>query len=139
MELKINHAAVWVGVVLLTLLGFIWYGFLFTEQWMKLVELDPVAAEANPPGAGVWITNTIATIIPVYVLAWLFTKMKVESAMVGGGIGLLIAFSFSHLSTMTSNMFAENPYALTWITGGFDMVGLTICGALLGGWRKYQS
>ena len=137
-KLKINHMAVWMSVVLLTILGFTWYGPLFGDTWMGMVGLDPAEVEANPPGAGIWITNLIATVVPMYALAWLFTKIPVESALQGLGIGLLIAFSFVFLSRMTSNMFAQNPYGLTWITGGFDMVALSIAGLVLGAWRKYD-
>ncbi len=137
--LTINHLAVWAGVVLLTVLGFLWYGPLSGDPWMSMVGLDPAVVEANPPGAGIWITNLIATVVPMYALAWLFTKMQVESWMQGALIGLIIAFSFVFLSRMTSNMFAQEPYALTWITGGFDLVGLTLAGGLLGAWRKYTT
>ena len=136
-KLKINHAAVWVAVVALSILGFVWYGPLFGDPWMAMVGLDKATVEANPPGAGVWITNLIATAVPAYALAWLFTKLNVESALRGAGIGLLIAFSFVFLSRMTSDMFAQNPYGLSWITGGFSLVGLALAGLILGGWRKY--
>ena len=36
-NLKINHAAVWVCVVLLLMLGYLWYGVLFNEQWMEMI------------------------------------------------------------------------------------------------------
>ena len=58
-KLTINHPAVWLGVVLLSILGFMWYGPLFGETWMGMEGLNPTEVEANPPGAGVWITNFI--------------------------------------------------------------------------------
>ena len=137
-ELKINHLAVWVSVVLLFVLGFVWYGPLFGEKWMAMVGLDPATVEASPPGAGVWITNLIATAVPLYVLAWLFTKMNVGTALQGAAIGLLIGFSFIFLSDMTGDMFAQNPYGLSWITGGFSMLSLAIGGLVLGAWKKYK-
>ncbi len=137
-ELKINHVAVWVGVVLLSVLGFVWYGPIFGDQWMSLEGLDPAVIEANPPGASVWITNVIATVVPLYALAWLFTRLNVSSAVEGAGIGLLIGFSFVFLSRMTNDMFAQNPYGLSWIVGGFNVLSLIVGGALLGGWRKYR-
>ncbi len=135
--LAINHGAVWVSVVLLSVLGFLWYGPLFGDTWMSYVGLDPAEVEANPPGAGVWITNLIATVIPVYVVAWLFTKINVESALQGAVIGLILGFSFNLLSDMTSGMFSQKPYGLAWITGGFSMVAMGIAGGVLGAWRKY--
>ena len=137
-KLKINHAAVWVGVVLLHVLGFLWYGPIFGDPWMEMVGIDRATVEANPPGAGIWITNLVATVVPLYVLAWLFTKLDVNTALMGAGMGLLIGFSFIHLSDMTSNMFAQRAYGLSWITGGFSMVSLALAGLILGAWRKYE-
>ncbi len=135
-SLKINHWAILASFVVLTALGFLWYGPLFGTPWMKMVGLDEATINANPPGAGIWITNVIATVVPLYVLAWLFTKLNVRSGLHGAGIGLLISFSFVFLSRMTSDMFAQNPYVLSWITGGYDMVALTLAGFILGAWRK---
>ena len=138
-KLKINHGAVWVSIILLLGLGFLWYGPLFGASWMEMVGLSIETMQANPPGAGVWITNLIATAVPAYVLAWLFTELNVETALKGAGIGLLIGFSFIHLSDMTGDMFAGNPYGLSWITGGFSMVSLALTGLILGAWRKYTT
>ena len=133
---SINHAAVWVCVILLTGLGFLWYETLFGELWMEMSGLSLADIEANPPGAGVWITNFIAPVVPLYVLAWLLHNMNVESGMGGAGIGLLISFSFVFLTIMTGNMFAMKPYALSWITGGYGMVAMALSGFILGVWRK---
>ncbi len=103
---------------------------------MKMVGLDLAEVEANPPGAGVWISNVIATIIPLYVLAWLLGKLNVKSGLEGAWIGFLIAFSFVFLSKLTGDLFAQNPYGLAWITGGYDMVAITLSGFILGAWRK---
>ena len=137
--LKINHLAVLTCIVLSFVLGFIWYDPLFGETWMALVGLDLATVEANPPGAGAWITNILSSLAPIYVLAWLFTKLDIRSGLHGAGIGLLIAFSFNFLSRMTSDMFAQAPYELVWITGGFDMIFLTISGFILGVWIKQST
>jgi hypothetical protein len=138
-ELKINHLAVLVAVVLQFVLGFLWYGPIFGEPWMGMVGLDMATVEANPPGAGEWITNIFSAVVSMYVLAWLFTKIPVTSLLQGLGVGLLIGFSFVLLSIMTSGMFAKDPYGLAWITGGFTTVGLGVGGAVLGAWKKYKA
>ena len=134
--LKINHLAILVCLILSFALGFLWYGPLFGESWLAMVGLDEAAVAANPPGAGEWITNVISSLIPLYVMAWLFIKLDVRNGIRGALLALLIAFSFDFLHRMTSDMFAKAPYALVWITGGFDMVYLTISGFILGAWRK---
>ncbi len=139
-ELKINHLAVLVAVVLQFVLGFLWYGnVLFGEAWMGMVGLDMAAIEADPPGAEEWITNIVSAVVSMYVLAWLFTKINVTSLVQGLLIGLVIGFAFVLLSNMTSGMFAKDPYGLAWITGGFTMVGLGIGGAVFGAWKKYKA
>ncbi len=105
---------------------------------MELVGLDMETVEANPPGAMIWISNTVATIISVYTLAWLFTKINVGSALQGAMTGLAIGFAFVFLSHMIGGLFSQAPYALAWINGGHDMVALAISGAVLGAWRKYD-
>lgn len=138
-ELKINHLAVLVAIVLQFVLGFLWYGPFFGEAWMGMVGLDMAAIEADPAGAEEWITNIVSAVISMYVLAWLYTRINVISLVQGLLIGLLIGFAFVLLSIMTSGMFAGNPYGLAWITGGFTTVGLGIGGAVLGAWKKYKA
>ena len=139
-ELKINHLAVLVAVVLQFVFGFLWYGnVLFGEAWMGMVGLDMASIEADPPGAEEWITNIVSAVVSMYALAWLFTKINVTSLLQGLLIGLLIGFAFVLLSIMTSGMFAKDPYGLAWITGGFTTAGLAIGGAVLGAWKKYKT
>ena len=138
-ELKINHVAVWVSIALQFVLGYLWYGLLFGESWMKMVGLDVATIEADPAGAGEWITNIISAVVSVYVLAWLFTKLNTDSWLKGLWTGFLIGFSFVLLSTMTSDMFAKAPYGLAWITAGFTTLGLMVAGVILGAWKKYKS
>ena len=78
----------------------------------------------------------MAILAQLYFLAWLFTKLDV----INGGRGAIIAFlatlCLHHLPLMSGNMFAGEHYGLAWITGGFSLVGLTICGFILGTWTK---
>lgn len=135
-EVKINHLAAVVCIVFLFVLGFLWYDPLFGEAWLKAVGLTMEDAMANPPGAGHWITNTVSTIALVYLLAWLLARLGVQSAVSGLLHGALIAFVFILMTSMVNNMFAQAPYNLAWITGGFHVVGMGISGLILGAWTK---
>ncbi len=135
-NLKINHLAVLVAVVWMFVLGFLWYGPLFGEPWMEMVGLTMEDAEANPPGAGVWITNLISSIAPVYLIAWLFVRMNVSSGVNGLILGLIFGFVFNLLPAMSNGMFSGEPYLLAWIQGGFQTVGWSVAGFILGAWTK---
>lgn len=137
-QLKINHLAVWVNVVMLHGLGYLWYSpFLYGKQWQQMVDLSDQQAEANMGNIGMWITNFVSTAITVYAISWLFTKLNVDTAVKGLLLGLLIAFAFNFMPSMSGNMFAMKHYGLSWITGGFAMVGWSISGLILGAWKKY--
>ncbi|WP_235299437.1 DUF1761 domain-containing protein [Portibacter marinus] len=137
--LKINHAAVWVAIVIAHALGFLWYGFLFQEAWMDAAGLTMADIEAAPAGAGHWISNTIATILPIYLLAWMFVKMDIRSGVQGAIIGLLISFCFVLCTMITTGMFEGEPYGLAWINGGSTMLVITVAGFILGAWTKTSS
>ena len=94
-------------------------------------------ADAASANIGMWITNSISIIIPVYVLAWLFTKLNIDNLVSGLATGVLIGFSFYLLPRMTADMFAQSPYGLTWIVGGYNLTAMGLAGIILGGWRKY--
>lgn len=134
--LKINHLAVIVCVIVLHVLGFLWFGPLFGETWMRMVELDPETMQAGSGEAGIWIANFVAIVAPLYFLAWLFTKLEVTSGMRGAVIAFLISFCFHHLAVMSGNMFAGQPYGLAWIVGGYWLVALALSGFILGVWTK---
>lgn len=135
-RLKLNHYAVWLAIALQFVLGFLWYGPFFGEKWMHLVKLDLTAIEANSPGIAIWLTNIISSTFAMYLLAWLFVKIEIREPLKGLFTGLLIAFSFIFLSSLTNNLFAQIPYGLAWITGGFSMVGFSIAGIIFGTWTK---
>ena len=135
-KLKINHAAVWVGVVVLFVLGFTWYGPLFGEQWMEFVGLTMADAENMDGALGIWISNVVSSVASMYLLAWLFSKIGINTGFKGALLGLEIAFIFIFLTIMVNNMFAHAPYGLAWIIGGFSMFGFTINGFILGAWTK---
>ena len=135
-NLKINHLAVIVCIVLMHVLGFVWYGPLFGERWMDYVDLDMETMQSMSMGASIWVLNFVAIAAPIYLLAWLLVKLDVTSGVRGAVIAFLITFCFHHLGVMNANMFAREAYGLAWITGGYSLAGLTIAGFILGAWTK---
>lgn len=133
-SLRINHAAVWVCVLLFHVLGFLWCGPLFGEQWTAMVGLDPENMEGG--GAGLWVTNLVSAVAQLYALAWILSRMNIDNGVRGAIVAFVIAFCLYHLPLMRGNMFADRPYGLAWIVGGFDLLALTLSGFILGSWKK---
>lgn len=134
-NLKINHLAVWVSIVVMHAIGFLWYGPLFGEQWLALVGMDQASMQEDSGDVGIWIMNSVAIIASVYLLAWLLAKLGVTGIR-AAATAFLVAFVIHHLNTMNSNMFAGVPYGLAWITGGYVVASHTIAGFILGSWVK---
>ena len=138
-DLKINYLAIAVAVVLQFVLGFLWYGPLFGDAWMEMVGLDLATVEANPPGAGIWIANVVSSALLIFVLAWLFVKLNVQTLAKGIWIGFVIGFTFTLMPAMISGFFADDSYWLAWVNGGNTTVGLMLGGAVLGAWKSSKA
>lgn len=135
-ELKINHLAVVVIIVLGQLIPMGWYTA-FADQWMKFNGLTKEQIEQNNSPMP-FVASIISSIVFAYVLAWIFTRMRVESAKDGAIAGLAMGFAFTHLPNMVNNFFTQRPYELSWLDGGINMIIFVVAGAILGGWRKYK-
>ena len=141
MEAKTNWLAIAASVVVGMLMGFLWYGMLFQNQWMAgngfTMEGDKMFKNGAeiPMSATPMIVNTIVMLVYALIMNWLLNKMSISTwqsgAMVGGGIGLLMAFGI-----LTGNMFAQNPMSLTMVDGSYSLVLFALMGAIIGGWRK---
>ena len=79
-DLKINHLAAVIAIVLHQVISATWYG-LFAEKWMALNNLTMADAEAagNMP----YVVAIIAAAVTVYTMAFLFPKLNVDSAVKG--------------------------------------------------------
>ena len=134
--LKINLLAVLVCVVAGQVLPMAWYGA-FAKPWMEAAHLTE--ADAQMAGPVAYIVSIIAAAAAAYLLAWLFTKIPVESAQSGFLTGLLLGTGFIFLEIITQDMFQFKPLALSLINGGGTVLVYAIMGLILGAWRKYEN
>lgn len=134
--LKINHAAVWTCIVLMHGFGFLWYGPLFGESWMAMVNLDEATMQESSQNMSIWILNSVAIVASIFALAWVLSKLNVTSGVQGATTAFILVFCMHHLPTMNANMFAGLPYGLAWINAGYSLAWLTVSGFVLGSWVK---
>lgn len=134
--LKINYLAVVAGVVISQAFPAIWYS-IFSDKWMAANNLTMEAIKGSDSPVN-YLISTLAGAITVVTMAYLYKRMKVNSAFEGLMWGLLLGFAFIYTDDITVNMFSMRPYTLTLINGGGSTITAGLVGLVLGAWRKYE-
>jgi hypothetical protein len=140
MSKQTNWLAVIAAAVAAMGIGFLWYGFLFNQEWMGLhgmtMQNDKIFKDGkeltdNTP----MIVNTVVMIVYALFLNWLINKTGdttlVRGATLGFAIGVIML-----LGILVGNMFATSSMANVKIDGSYSVVMWTVMGAILGAWRK---
>ncbi len=136
-NLKINHAAVWILVLLHQIIGGMWYSQIgFAGKWTEL--MGKSTADFENAGFIPFIFSIINAIIMVYSMAWLFKKLNVENFVNGMKYAFIFWFAFLFVELATFNSFELRPFGLTMIDAGKSLVTFLISGFVLGTWKKYD-
>ena len=70
---QVNLLAVLVGAVITMVLGFLWYGPLFGQMWMRMVGRSAEEIEAAPT---LYIYSFVSALITAYVLAAIVARSE---------------------------------------------------------------
>lgn len=140
---KTNWLAVIVAAVGGVLIGFLWYGVLFQQQWMagngitmdesqmKLFKDGVEQPSSNAP----MIVNMMAMVFYALVMNWLLKRSGANTLstglMTGGVVGLIMA-----VGVFVTNLFAMAPSNLSLVDGSYSLVLFAVMGAILGAWQK---
>lgn len=129
----INWLGVVVALVIGQVIGFAWYGFAFSEQWMALMGFTPEQIEGE--GMTGMVYGLISQLIAAIGLGWLIARLG-ENTLIGGlKVGFLACLFFA--ATTNANRFIygmENP-GLIPIDFGYLFVVYLAMGAVIGAVR----
>lgn len=132
---KINHAAVWVAIVLSQVIPLLWYQvFSFTPYYESLGER--VTQDFSTPA--LYAIGFLAGIVSMYLLEGLFIRIGVDSAQDGLVTGLIIGVVFNLYSLITIYSFAADGIEIALIDFGANALIFMVGGLVLGAWRKYE-
>lgn len=135
-ELKINHMAAWTAIIIMLAFLFVWYNYIFYDTWL---EANKLTAEYFEEHRSIipYLVSFITTVLIVYILAWIFAQLKVDSVPGGISIALIIGFVFTFLNILGQDYYAFRPLLISFIDGGANVIACVFAGGILGGWRKY--
>jgi hypothetical protein len=135
--MKIKFRAVIISAIAYWMLGAVWYGVLFTNQFVSLMRLTPQQLEEmqKQVPAKEYSLAFLSGLIMSVVLAWLFSLIKPKSTIQAAGIAALLWCGFVITTTLDTVLFESRPLGLYLINNGYHLVGLLLIGLILGSWR----
>lgn len=133
--MKTNYAAVVVSAVAYWLLGALWYGFLFGNQYLALEHFTDEQLKSASPVLPYIITFVLNLLI-AFVLAQLCAWRNANTAAKGASLGILLWIGFVGPITYTTYMYEMRPVQLFAINQFYSLVGLCLMGLILGAWTK---
>src|SRR5204863_10161035 len=99
MNTRINHLAVWVLVVVYFLIGWGWYA-IWGDTWLNLHAKTATDIERTH-NVGAYVLAFVASIVVVYILAMLISRLNATSAFCGLKIALACWFAFVFMEYAT--------------------------------------
>ena len=129
----------WIGVLAALAasqaIGFVWYGVLFSAQWMALTGI----AVSGSEGSAAMALGAVQNLVIAIGLGWLIARTAM-TGWVGGATAGLIACVFFGLATMSLRfIYGGDNTGLIPIDGGYMLIQYGVNGALIGGLRLGRS
>ncbi len=131
----VNFLAILVAAIANLLLGFLWYGPLFSKPWMKLVGMTQEQPRQGGPPPVIYALPFIGSLVSSYVLALFLNATGMGTPAGGAEVGLLTGLGFLAPTFGANALFGQKKLALYLIDVGYPIVSLIVAGAILGAWR----
>ena len=127
----LNWWAILVATVAAFALGWLWYGPLFGEAWLKAVGKT---AEEIEPSPRPFIITFFTTLLTCIVLAALMNGLDMMNLTGGIALGAMTGIGFIAASQASDNAFCGWGMPLFLILSGYRVVFNILMGAILGVW-----
>jgi uncharacterized membrane protein len=131
-DFDVNPLALVAGVLAMQVLGFLWYGPILGKVWMRAMGKS---REELANAAGPIIISIVASTVAVIGLAWMIGSHPSPDAATGAIYGLIVSVAFVATAVVTSAAYESKSWTVAAIYIGYNLVGLTLVGAILGAWR----
>ncbi|MGI8775159.1 MAG: DUF1761 domain-containing protein [Actinomycetota bacterium] len=129
----VNWFAVLVAVISHQIIGFLWYGPLFSKTWLSAMGKQREDVQGGMDASMIWAL--IASAVSAVGIALLLTMTDDPSTGLGIVVGLVAALSFAGATTFTETAFEERKPLLSALFTGYALVGYAVMGALIGAWQ----
>jgi len=132
----------WLGIIAATvafyLIGFLWYGILFSDQWMAANGITEEAAKAST-AAMVYVWGILITLAQVLGLAYILNhasaSLLITCAKIGGIIAILIALPLMAYSVL----YEGRAINALWIDLAHILIGYVVACTVLSFFRGKET
>jgi hypothetical protein len=131
-----NWISVLVAVVVLQVLGFLWYGLIFSAPWMaemQAVGLSIDMSSGNQTQS--MILGIVVTVVMVLGLSWLTQRLGAHTLQTGVTAGFYAWLFFSLTTQVLEYVYMGFTPKLMAINAGYQLLSFLLAGAVLGGLR----
>jgi hypothetical protein len=131
-----NWLAIAVAAVAYFMVGGLWYSkVLFGNTWIKSTGIDMSKPGAKTGVGGVMAMTFILEFIICVALAMLVYRLALIGGVLSGiKLGLLTGVCFSAIVICISYLYQGKPRSLTFIDGGYHLVGNIVAAVILCVW-----
>jgi hypothetical protein len=131
-----NHFAVVVAAIVFFMLGAGWYTVL-ADPWAAGVGKTMAQLKTEGGGSAMpMVLGFVAILVMCYTLNSLLNRLGETTAGGGAKVGAFVALGFVAANIALNYAFELRGVTLWTINTGYVLVGLTVAGAIIGGWRK---
>jgi hypothetical protein len=125
----VNWIAVVVAVVVLEVVGYLWYAVLFKDAWTAALGAGAHMNLSAGPAQGIGVVNTLIIVVG---LAWLLRRLNALSltAAVGGALAAWLLFDFTTMAI--DYLYVGLSAKLVEINMGYQLVAYLLAGVVLG-------
>lgn len=132
---ELNWLAVLVAAVVYFMLGALWYSkALFGNTWIASSGVDMNNPDARKGVGGIMAFTFVLELLTCIALGILVNRMMLEGVLSGIKLGLFTGFCFSTIGIAISYLYQSKPITLTFIDGGYHVVGNTAAAIILCLW-----
>jgi len=134
-EIIINYVAVLGAAIADMVLGFLWYGLLFSKKWMELMKIDLKKMEGMKKGMGKkYAVTFISSLVMAFVLAHFVDFASAGTAMQGAQVGFWAWLGFIATQTLGSVLWEGKSEELYFLNNAYHLISLLVMGVILAVW-----
>ena len=128
----INWLAVVVGVVVSNVVGFLWYGPLFGNIWLRIIGKKREDIEASP---SMYAVTAVASLVTMVVLAMVVAAFGAETFVDGLVAGAVAFIGLGATATFVFTTFSGPPVGAWLLLAAYQLLVHGVMGGVFATWK----